>query len=88
MRNELENEELLQERVVISVKMVRKQCRKILNWKAPGKDVVQEYQIKNLSNLHEQIAIQMNKILMKEDSLLVWMIHGRTLRQKDMRKVM
>ena len=87
MRNELENEEHLQERVVISVEMVRKQCRKIPNWRAPGKDGAQGYWIKNLSNFHVQVAIQMNKILMGEDSLPSWMTHGRTvLCQKDIRK--
>ena len=87
VRNELKNEEHLQERVVISVEMVRKQCRKIPNWKAPGKDGVQGYWIKNLNNLHEQIAIQMNNILMGDDNLPAWMTHGRTvLCQKDVRK--
>ena len=61
--------------------------RKIPNWKAPGKDGVQGYWIKNLSNLHEQIAIQMNKILMGVDNLPAWMTHGRpVLCQKDVRK--
>ena len=43
------------------------------NWKAPGKDGVQGYWIKNLSNFHEQIATQMNKISMGEDSPPAWM---------------
>ena len=34
-----------------------------------GKDGVQGCWIKNLSNLHEQIAIQKNKVLMGYDSL-------------------
>ena len=32
-----------QERVSISVEKIRKQCRKIPNWKAPGRDGVQGY---------------------------------------------
>ena len=57
------------------------------NWKAPGKDDVQVYKIKNLSNLHERIAVQTNKTLMGDDSLPAWMTHGRTvLCQKDPRK--
>ena len=57
------------------------------NWKAPGKDGFQGYWIKNLSNLHERIAIQMNKIVMGEDSPPAWMTYGRTvLCQKDPRK--
>ena len=87
LKNELENEENLQESVVISVEKVRKQCRKMPNWKASGKDGVPGYWIKNLSNLHERIAIQMNKILMGEDSPPAWMTYGRTvLCQKDPRR--
>ena len=84
VKNELGNDKYLQEGVVISVEKVTKQCRKVPNWKAPGKDAVQGYLIKNLSNLHERIAVQTNKILMGDDSLPAWMAHGRTaLCQKD-----
>ena len=73
--------------MVISVEKVMKLCRKLPNWKAPGKDGVQGYWIKNPSNLHERIAIQMNKILMGEDSPPAWATYGRTvLCQKDPRK--
>ena len=55
--------------------------------KAPGKDGVQNYWIKDLSNLHERTAIQINKILMGDHSLPAWMTHGRTvLCQKNPRK--
>ena len=58
------------------------------NWKAPGKDGVQDYWIKNLSNLHEQIALQTDNILMGDDSLPGWITHGRTVfYQKYPRKV-
>ena len=54
------------------------------NWKASGLDGVQGYWIKNLTNLHQRIAGQMNSILMGEESLPEWMTHGRTmLCQKD-----
>ena len=56
-------------RVSISVEKIRKQCRKIPNWKAPRRDSVQEYWIKNLSSLHEHVSSQMNKILMEENDL-------------------
>ena len=54
---------------VISDEKVTKQCRKMPYWKAPGKDSVQGYWIKNLGNLHERIAIQLNKVLMGDYSL-------------------
>ncbi|XP_063604453.1 uncharacterized protein LOC134779729 [Penaeus indicus] len=37
----------------ITVEMVKTQSRKIPNWKAPGRDGVQGYWIKQLSSLHE-----------------------------------
>ena len=73
--------------MVISAAKVTKQCRKMPNWKAPGKDGVESYWIENFSSLHERIAVQTIKILMGDDSLPAWMIHGRTvLCQKDPRK--
>ena len=84
IKTELGNNKHFQERVVISVEKVTKQCRKMPNWKAPGKDGVQGYWIKNLSNLYERIAVQTNKILMGDDGLPARMTHGRTvLCQKD-----
>ena len=54
---ELGNDKYLQERFVISVDKVTKQCRKMPNWKAPGKEGVQGYWIKTLRNLHQRIAV-------------------------------
>ena len=68
-----------QERVSISVEKIRKKCRKIPNWKAPGRDGVQGYWIKNLSSLDERVSSQMNRILMGEDDLPEWMTRGRTV---------
>ena len=55
--------------MVISAEKGTKQCRKMPNWKAPGKDGYQSYWIKSLSNLHERIAAQINKILIEDDNL-------------------
>ena len=63
------NDEGPQERVSISVEKIRKQSRKIPNWKAPGRDGLQGYWIKNLSSLHERVSSQMNRILIGEDDL-------------------
>ena len=63
--------------MIINVEKVRDQCRKMPNWKAPGKDGVQGYWLKNLTNLHSRIAGQMNSILIREESLPAWMTHGR-----------
>ena len=49
------------------------------NWRAPGKDGIQGYWIKNLTILHERITVQISKILIGDDSLPAWMTHGRTI---------
>ena len=74
----LEKEIQCLERVIINGEKVRDQCRKMPNWKAPGKDGVQGYWLKNLTNLHNRIAGHMYSILMGEDTLPAWMTHGRT----------
>jgi len=72
-----------QEGLVITTEIVTKQTRKIPNWKALGKDVVQ-YWLKRLSNLHERTAGQLNKILNRNEQLPEWLTVGRTvLCQKD-----
>ena len=76
-----------QEGVSISIENVRKQAKKIPNWKSPGKDGVQGHWIKNLTNMHDRIADQLNKILMGTDTLPTWLTHGRTvLCHKEPRK--
>ena len=50
----------------------------MLNWKSPGPDGVQGYWIKNLSNLHNGIALQLDRCL-QENNLLKWMVTGKTL---------
>ena len=76
------------EKVEISQEMVKMQCRKMPNWKAPGKDGVQRYWLKNLASLHSRIAaVQLNQILDGERPLLDWMTFGKTvLCQKDQTK--
>ena len=63
------NDEHPEKRVSIGVEKIRKQCRKTPNWKAPRRDDVQGYWIKNLNSLHERVSLQMNRILMGEDDL-------------------
>ena len=48
------------EKVEISQEMVRIQCKKVPNWKAPGEDGAQRYWFKNLKLLHPRIAVQLN----------------------------
>ena len=46
--------------------------------KSPGPDDVQEYWIKNWSNLHNNIAVQLNRCL-QENDFPKWMVTGNTL---------
>ena len=66
LKRERGNDERPQEIVSIRVEKIRKQCRKISNWKVQGRDVVQGYWIKNLSSLYEQVSSQVNRIWMGE----------------------
>ena len=59
----VENNCQRQECLVITKEIVSKQSRKIPNWKAPGRDGVQVFKIKKLTNLHERTTFQLNKIL-------------------------
>eukprot|EP00794_Sanderia_malayensis_P014775 gene14775-biopygen11863 len=54
------------------------------NWKSPGPDGVQGYWIKNLTALHERIAVQMNDLLVNGKEVPKWLTTGKTaLCQKD-----
>ena len=77
VENEL-GELKVQDDIHIEIKIVRKQIRKMPNWKSPGLDGVQGYWIKNLSNLHSSISLKLDKCL-QENNLLKSMVTGKTL---------
>ena len=64
MENEV-GELPLQYDIHIEIKKVRKQIRKMPDWKRPGPDGVQGYWIKNLSNLYDSIALQLDRFLLE-----------------------
>ena len=73
-----------QENIVITENLIRQQCKKIPNWKAPGPDGVQGYWIKKLTSLHDRIASQMDDMINNRIPVPSWMTRGRTvLCQKD-----
>ena len=47
----------LQDDIYIEIKKARKQIRKMSTWNSPEPDGVWGYYIKNLSNLHNSIAL-------------------------------
>ena len=51
------------EKVEITQDMVKIQCRKMSDWKTPGKDGAQGHSPKNLTSLHPYIAVHLNHIL-------------------------
>ena len=75
-KTEAENNYQKQECLVITKDMVPNQSRKIPNWKAPGRDVVQGFWIKKLTNLHERTAFQLDKILHRNEQLADWFTYG------------
>ena len=82
-----EKDSVQQENVVITKSLVKAQCRKIPNWKAPGPDGVQGYWIKTLTALHDRIASQMNDMINNGVAVPNWMTYGKTyLCQKDQSK--
>ena len=75
---------LKQQNVEINEDKVKKQCRKMPNWKAPGHDGVQVFWIKRLDKTHERIAIQLNEMLEESKEISSWMTYRRSaLCQKD-----
>ena len=68
----------VQDNIHIEVTKLKKDVRKMPNWKSPGPDGVQGYWIKNLSNLHGKIALQLDRCL-QENNVPSWMVAGKTL---------
>ena len=68
----------VQNNIHIEGTKLKKQVRKMPNWKSPGPYGVQGYLIKNLSNFHGNIALQLDRCL-QENNVPSWMITGKTL---------
>ena len=63
----------VQDNIHIEATKLKKQVKKMPNWKSPGHDGVQGYWIKNLSNLHGNIALQLDRCL-QENNVPSWMV--------------
>ena len=68
----------VQDNIHIEVTKLKKQVRNMPNWKIPGPDGVQGHWIKNWSNLHGNIALQLDRYL-QENNVPSWMVTGKTL---------
>ena len=68
----------VQEDIHIEIEKLKKQIRKIPKWKSPGPDGVQGYWIKNLTNLHGRIALQLDTCL-QDKNVPLWMVTGKTV---------
>ena len=75
--NEL-GELTVQDDIHIEIKSGKEADKKMPNWKSPGPDGVHGYRIKNLSNLHNSIALQLDRYLPK-NNLPKRMVTGKTL---------
>ena len=65
-----------QNRLIITTSMIKKAIKKMKNWRAAGPDGIQGYWIKNLTSLHERLAIQLQAVL--EGNIPEWMATGKT----------
>ena len=61
----------------ICEKDVADALRTTLNWKAPGRDQIQNFWLKQLTATHKNIAKIFNKLI-EEDSILEWLMAGLT----------
>ena len=77
MENKLK-EMTKQDDIHIEIKKVRKQVRKMPNWKSSRPDGVQGYCVKNLSSRRTRIILQLDRFL-QENNLPKWMVTGKTL---------
>ena len=74
-----EKDNMTQNDINITTKMIKEQVKKILNWKSPGSDGVQGYWLKKLIALHERIAKQMDNIISNPEDIPKWMTLGKTV---------
>ena len=68
--------------ISITTEMIKAQVKKIQNWKTPGPDGLQGYQLKKLTTLHERIAKQMDNTIINREDIPKWMTKT-VLCQKD-----
>ena len=66
-----------QEDIKISINKVKKQLRKMKNWKAPGPDRLQGFWIKRFVSCHERVTEQLQGCLEMNDTP-DWLTRGRT----------
>ena len=77
IRNDIGNNH--QGELEITAQMVTFQCRKMPDWKAPGRDGVQGFWLKKPRSLHVRIAEQLNDLLKGEEEVPEWLTLGRTI---------
>ena len=74
-----------QDEIVINLSMVRKQLKKMPNWKSPGPDGLQGYWVKNFTSCHERLALQLRNC-MSSAQIPDWLTTGKTtlvMKDKD-----
>ena len=67
-----------QEDIVLITDKVKKQLKKVNNWKAPGPDGLHGFWLKKFTSCHERIAMGLQRCLM-EGQIPDWMTTGRTI---------
>ena len=78
VNSEVERMSNKQNDLTITTAMLRKQSKKVTNWKSPGPDGVQGYWIKHLTTLHERLATLFNDCL-SSGNAPNWLTKGKTI---------
>ena len=66
-----------QDEIIINLSMVRKQLKKMPNWKSPRPDGSQGYWVKNFTSCHERLASQLQNC-MSSAQIPDWITTGKT----------
>ena len=63
----------------ITTEQIKQAVGKMLNWKAPGQDKIQNYYLKYFSKMHDHLAILFTNILKGEEPLEDWLTTGKVI---------
>ena len=85
IKDKVKNIQPMQDRQ-ITIQDVKGGIRKMSNWKSAGPDLVQGFWFKQMTNIHQEIALHLQECV-NQGNVPSWMVKGRTvLIQKDKAK--
>ncbi|CAH0732035.1 unnamed protein product, partial [Brenthis ino] len=63
----------------ITTEQIKHSLSKMLNWKAPGQDKVQNYYLKYFTKMHDHLAMLYTRVLKWEEPLEDWLTTGKVI---------